>query len=105
MQFAVLATKKRGYSSARWPDYHKRDYKKQAVDWYGYGPVKRVPKGCINAPAPVGVPAVAEVTLAAVPVVFLASLAIEITCQPVKLLKNTYQTSKLLKNPISLQSY
>ena len=90
-----LATKKRGYSSARWPDYHKRDYKKQALDWYGYGPVKRVPKGCINAPAPVGVPAVAEVTLAAVPVVFLASLAIEITCQPVK----------LLKTPIRIQSY
>ena len=35
------------------------------LDWYSYGPVKRVPEGCIN--APMDVPAVAAV--AAVPAV------------------------------------
>ena len=72
-----LATKRRGYSSARWPDYHKRDYKKQALDWYWYGPVKRVPEGCINAPPAVDVPAVAAVTVAAVPAVVVGAPAFD----------------------------
>ena len=54
-----IATKKRGYSSVRWAGYHLRDYKKQALDWHSYGPVKRVPKGCIN--TPMDVPAVGAV--------------------------------------------
>ena len=34
-----------------------------------YGPVKRVPEGCINALAAVDVPAVSAITVAAVPAV------------------------------------